>query len=652
MKTPPLLLAAALVFWGWQTGLLAFGLIMALIVEGSRLIGRRFEFTLAEYSRIADLCGLIFLAMLVYRYAADAESAARWLPLALFLLVAAQAYGSSPGIPLGAVFWTYRRKAKAETVVKTFDASYPYLALCLLAAAAANVRTVHFYLGLFVIAAWALWPFRSKRRLVVTWMMLLAVAGILGYVGQIWLHQLHLWVEGKALDWIESGMRDPYQNATAIGEIGDLKLSDRIEFRVEPEPGQVQPLLLHEASYDTYRAGRWLVSAPGFKLVDMKPDGTTWTLEPGRAKRNIRVLAPLSRGQGLLKLPAGAWQIENLPAQRLTRNLFGAVKVEEGPGLAMYLVRYEPGTSSDSPPSAKDLLLPQSERSAVTETAGRLKLSERPPDEALKAVTEYFDRNFKYSLILSDSDRSGGTLADFLLRTKTGHCEYFATAAVLLLRSAGIPARYATGYLATEYSPREGRFLVRARHAHAWALAYVDGVWRDLDATPPSWVRLENQAAPLWTPLADAWSWIGFKLSQWRWGERPEWLKYAWLLLIPAILILARGLWSKRPTARPREDLTARSETPAWPGLDSAFFLIEKRISEAGWPRQPEETLSQWLARLEKTLDTKASLEPLRDLLILHNRLRFDPQGLDPEQKMILSVQVQNWLGQYDSSFI
>ncbi|MBT8330725.1 MAG: transglutaminase-like domain-containing protein, partial [Deltaproteobacteria bacterium] len=37
-------------------------------------------------------------------------------------------------------------------------------------------------------------------------------------------------------------------------------------------------------------------------------------------------------------------------------------------------------------------------------------------------------------------------IENFLTRSRSGHCEYFATATVLLLRQAGIPARYARGY--------------------------------------------------------------------------------------------------------------------------------------------------------------------------------------------------------------
>ena len=59
--------------------------------------------------------------------------------------------------------------------------------------------------------------------------------------------------------------------------------------------------------------------------------------------------------------------------------------------------------------------------------------------EVLDTLTRFFDSKFRYSLDLKISGMDVTPLADFLLRTRAGHCEYFATAATLLLRKAGIP---------------------------------------------------------------------------------------------------------------------------------------------------------------------------------------------------------------------
>jgi DNA-3-methyladenine glycosylase II len=68
---------------------------------------------------------------------------------------------------------------------------------------------------------------------------------------------------------------------------------------------------------------------------------------------------------------------------------------------------------------------------------------------------------------------------------------------VLLLRQAGIPARYVVGYSAQEFSALEKAFLVRNRHAHAWAVALVDGHWVTVDTTPATWAEQEAEARAL-----------------------------------------------------------------------------------------------------------------------------------------------------------
>ena len=90
-------------------------------------------------------------------------------------------------------------------------------------------------------------------------------------------------------------------------------------------------------------------------------------------------------------------------------------------------------------------------------------------------------------------------LSRFLLRTRSGHCEYFATATVLLLRQLGIPARYAVGYAVHEASGRQ--YVVRQRDAHAWCLVWnpTSETWQDFDTTPASWVAGRGR-----TRVADA----------------------------------------------------------------------------------------------------------------------------------------------------
>ena len=66
-------------------------------------------------------------------------------------------------------------------------------------------------------------------------------------------------------------------------------------------------------------------------------------------------------------------------------------------------------------------------------------------EQAIRVIREkFFSREFTYSMFLRGEhpSRKSSAVARFLSETRVGHCEYYATAAVLLLREAGIPARY------------------------------------------------------------------------------------------------------------------------------------------------------------------------------------------------------------------
>jgi hypothetical protein len=77
--------------------------------------------------------------------------------------------------------------------------------------------------------------------------------------------------------------------------------------------------------------------------------------------------------------------------------------------------------------------------------------------------------------------------------------------------------------------------------------------------------------------------------------------------------------------------------TVSWPGLDSEFYRLERKLIQCGWLRQPGETLSDWLAQ---TLADPALVDlrkPLTALLQLHYNHRFDPRGLDREEREALA---------------
>ena len=644
MNTPPGLLAAACVLWGAQTGYWLIAAVAALALEAPRFIALRWNVAQAHFNRLSDFCSALVVAAGAYLYFTYGNPRAlmllfQWLPLLLAPLALAQAWGNLKAVNIAAFVWTLRRDASAERMA--LNLAFPYLAVWVVAAAAANARGPAFYLGLTGLTAWALWSARPGRYPIVLWAALVVAAAGAGYGVQHGLNRLQAWVEEVVPEWLAaSGSRsDPYRSRTDLGHIGELKQDDAIVLRVRPEGALKGPLLLHRASYNSYFDRTW--GARNAPLVARLPDaGTRWTLARDQAPdARVTVFEYSPRGNPVLSLPRGAVELERLEALSLKVNGLGTVQAESPPGYFSYVVAVNSGASRGDVPNEDDLRVPPAEQKLFDEIVGRLALGGLPPDAVAAVVTRYFAEGFGYSLYQGARLGSRSALADFLLRTKTGHCEYFATATVLLLRAAGVPARYATGFSAQEYSRLENAWIARVRHAHAWASAWVDGRWVDVDTTPSTWAQAEEQrASSWWSPVADLWSWLRFQLAQWNAGARDEERTTA---IVVAVALLV-GLWFAWRLYRQRGLMMfgrrgARGpEAPSTPGADSELFLIERALARIGFGRAAAETVMAWLARIEARLPAGWSGAELRGIAALHYRYRFDPAGLPARERELL----------------
>ena len=666
MTTPPLFVAAAVLFWGWETGLLIVALPLAAAVEGSRWVDRRMDLSPADFNRISDLCTVLFIAIAVYLLAAGdggrvtaPRSATRtitgifqWLPVIVAPLVLSQVYSTAGRVDVSTFFWSMRKRAARPGAVRMpLDLTHLYVPLCVLAASTGNARSGEFYVGLCLLAAWGLWSVRSPRFSPALWVGLLVAAMALGYVGQLGMRGMQQAIERATFEWLTELMRtdtDPYQSQTAIGHLGTLKLSDRIVLRVTAPTGGRPPALLREASYDTYNSTVWFASDARFTRVTAEPDGSTWKLREtavSDAPHGVRVSGYLRRGRAMLALPAGAAELTDLTVVGVSRNRFGAVKVEEGPALISYAVRSDAEHPIDDPPSETDVRVAPREAATITRIAAELGLAALPPRDAVARLGRYFREEFSYSTYTERRPAQGTPLEEFLTRRRTGHCEYFATATVLLLRAAGVPARYAVGYSVQERNRLEDRYLVRARHAHSWALAHVDGAWRDVDTTPAVWATVEDARAPLWETVADVGSWLAFLFFRWRSGESGGAPTYLIWLVIPLIGVLAWRIYGRKRLARIAPvAATGPAAGEVHAGTDSEFYRIERRLAELGFPRAESEPPAAWLRRLTRSVPPDVKVEPLQAIVALHYRHRFDPHGLPSEDRQALRRAAETWI--------
>jgi transglutaminase-like putative cysteine protease len=100
--------------------------------------------------------------------------------------------------------------------------------------------------------------------------------------------------------------------------------------------------------------------------------------------------------------------------------------------------------------------------------------------------------DFTYSLHMDVKDPRLDPIEDFLVNRQEGHCEYFASALTLLLRSIDIPARMVNGFKGGDWNDLIQTMNVRQKHAHSWVEAYAGlrpgperlPLWITLDPTP------------------------------------------------------------------------------------------------------------------------------------------------------------------------
>jgi hypothetical protein len=687
---------AALVFWGWQSGLLVFGAVMGVVLESARFIKVRWDLSTDDFRRIWNLCVLLAGALALYVFATNGEGGGfgsllhgaatgqnaalsgihtistltRWLPMIFFLFVAAQNFSEREAIPLSAISMIFRWRMNQADGTKSewhVNISYPYFIICLFSAGIhANQGTHYYFWGQCVLLAWALWPLRARRFSPAMWGGALLIVVAIAYFSARGIGQLEQLAQSYNAQWmarfLQHGRTDPMQAITAIGEIGEMKLSSSIVIRLETPNGAPAPGYLREASYHNYHAQAW--RAGGTQTVPNEfediaattNNGTTYDLLPGKTNTAAVNIACYISGwsqdlnvpEGLLPLPSGCGQLANLPdLVALKKNKTGAVAAA-GPGFIIFDAHYGAGATIDAPPNTNwDWTVPTNEAPALDQVIAEINLATNASDEQKELkVAQFFSSRFTYSLWQRpDKNAPAGEtpLARFLLRTRSGHCEFFATATVLLLRELGIPARYAVGYYAHE-ADGDGKYVVRERDAHAWCLVWNGTTWQDFDTTPGSWVAAEAKRASALQWLKDAFSWLHFQFSKFRWGQ-TQLRKYILWAVLPMMAILLYQIIFRRGRKRQAKKSDGKKiQSDPWPGLDSEFYRLEARLAMRGIPRQTGEALSEWLERalLETTL---ADLRPLLlDLLRLHYRHRFDPEGLAGDERKLLAQKTETAL--------
>ena len=297
--------------------------------------------------------------------------------------------------------------------------------------------------------------------------------------------------------------------------IGRVRTSSAVAMRVsyETPPPDGHEMRFRASAYSEFRDTGWARTQRRTKALRRERDGF-FHVAPGRPRSWVEIWLEPGVSNGLV-LPVEAVTV-NLTAATLHLDQIGIVTVPFGRGRT---VSYRAGMLDTSllqlAVDPDDPSPTVGERGLAGVSSGIADLAEEVGGrgtayEQAQRIEEHLSRNYRYTLDLVGS-QTENPVDDFLFRTRQGHCEYFASSMVLMLRSRGIPARFITGYLGGEYSPFEGYFVVRQRDAHAWVEAYLpDHGWMTFDPTPPAG-RPGTRSAGWSHLLAQAYDYVVFR---------------------------------------------------------------------------------------------------------------------------------------------
>jgi transglutaminase-like putative cysteine protease len=275
-----------------------------------------------------------------------------------------------------------------------------------------------------------------------------------------------------------------------LGGSGELKSNPRIVFRAELDPDpRLENLDAYWVAYrfDTFDGVEWVGQAkPGRSAqrlttgaVSSKAVSQTIELLPAYGSQTAVALDhPVQFALATAYLPAYSLRVGLLPVGDESVRFNGSAS-----GFRYRAASLPTSGASRLDPATRErrLELPAKLDPRIPALARELAGTAQGPAQVARRVEGRLQQRYRYTLELPGP--VDDPLADFLFQRRAGHCEDFATALAVLLRTLGIPTRVVMGFYGGERTANE--YIVRAGDAHAWVEADVPGGTLRLDATPP-----------------------------------------------------------------------------------------------------------------------------------------------------------------------
>lgn len=291
-----------------------------------------------------------------------------------------------------------------------------------------------------------------------------------------------------------------FSDSVKLGEMGNLLQNDEIVMRVGFEQGDLQKISLprwrgvaldkfDNKSWSKSTIGnveRFLKNEKGFYIVDFLSENQnrvnyTVYLEPLETPVLFALARPvvISRGnfQEVRKDEEGSLRVIRTGFDRTAYSVISDVASPAIEKLKNDDYEYPAETE-------RYLQMPENFDGKISQLAKEITNGKKNRYDKAKAVESYLQNNFGYTLQLKASGDQ--PLSDFLFNVREGHCEYFASAMAMMLRTQGIATRVVNGFQTGEFNQTANVFVVKQKDAHSWVEVYFpkEKAWIPFDPTP------------------------------------------------------------------------------------------------------------------------------------------------------------------------
>lgn len=301
-----------------------------------------------------------------------------------------------------------------------------------------------------------------------------------------------------------------FQKKFDITEAGACSLDDSIIFYLQAD----QPLYVRARTFDSFDGRAWASNGGGVRKI--REDGG-FNLDKqfigAGIGQTFSIEADMTSHMPAAYRPVRVWFPGGVIGQEEDLALLAPDFLRKG---TVYSVLSDISVMNNRPFSSGEgagdlqtyLRLPDSLSPRVKELGGTVSQNMQGPLAKAEAIEDYLRTNYYYTMGTVLKHPDSDVIDKFLFEQKQGHCEYFATSMVIMLRTISVPARLAAGYAAYRKNAITGYYEVRRKNAHAWVEAFIEGYgWMTFEPTSTFELPRESKrtiaAAGVFTYLED-----------------------------------------------------------------------------------------------------------------------------------------------------